>query len=141
MKEKLAKVKSWAKENWMYVAGGAATVTAVGLAIWKGLKTDNSVIDPMVIDKGKNEWMDQLKTYSSVNGNYLTVRETDAVLGYDILERNLLKEKGILTDNVEMDICDEIKANPDSEYLFSVLDKIEGFWIYVDKDGNKIEGS
>ncbi len=138
MKEK---IKAWMKENWMYVAGGAATVAAVGLAVWKGLKTDNSVIDPIVIDKGKDDWMDQLTTYSAVKGKRLTVRETDAILEYDELERALLKEKGILTYGIEADICDELLKNPDNEYMFSVLNKLEGFWTYVDEDGNKVEGS
>lgn len=131
MKEK---VKAWMKENWMYVAGGAATVTAVGLAIWKGLKTDNSVIDPMVIDKGKDDWMDQLETYCELKDKPLTVRETGAVLGYDEMARGILMSKGILTKDIEVSIYDEIKANPDNEYLFSVLDKIEGFWEHIDKD-------
>lgn len=132
MKEKIEKVKGWFKENWMYVAGGAATASVIALAIVKGIKPDDCVIDPIVIDRGKEDWMDQLFTYEkySCNDRFMTAREACAALDWNELARSYLIDKGILTKEVEKDIYNVIKADDRKmfDYLYPILD---GYGFFV----------
>lgn len=141
MKEKMEKIKVWMKENWMYVVGGTATLSVIVLAVWKGSKTDISVVKPFVIDKSKDEWMDQLNVKAKFNGQPLTVREMEAIAVFDEWHRSLMKEEGFLSDKIDADITDKIEANPDSAYIISVLDGIEGFWSELEPSEEKSEGS
>ena len=130
MKEKVEKVKGWFKENWMYVAGGAATVGVIALAIVKGVKPDDT-IDPLVIDQNKTDWMDQLKAPFACKGKQFTVREAFAAALLDDYQREQLKKEGILTDAHEAELVDKfVEEYPDAT---AILDQIEGFWTWIKK--------
>ena len=132
MKEKIKKVKGWFKENWIYVAGGAATVGVIALAIVKGMKPDNDAIDPFVIDRSKDDWMDQLKApFALEGGRQFTVRESFAADLLDEFQRDQLKKQGILTDELEAELVDKfVEEYPEAT---AILDQIEGFWNWKKK--------
>ena len=135
MKEKIEKAKSWFKENWAYVAGGAATVGVIALAVIKGIKADADVIDPFVIDKGNYKWMDQLTTYEKYNSSdrFMTVRETCAALDYNELVRSYLLDKNILTKDMEKDAYNSIQEN-EKEMFNYIVPILEDYGFFVKKE-------
>lgn len=131
MKEKIVKAKAWFKKNWVYVAAGATTAGVIALAIVKGIKPDSDVIDPLVIDRGKDDWMDELKAPFVYKDRQFTVREAFAAALLDEYERSQLKQEGIFTDAHEANLVDKfVKEYPEQT---AVLDQIEGFWTWIKK--------
>lgn len=129
MKEKIEKAKTWFKKNWVYVTAGATTAGVIALAIVKGMKSDGDVIDPLVIDRGKDDWMDELKAPFVYKDRQFTVREAFAAALLDEYERRQLKQEGIFTDAHEADLVDKfVEEYPEQT---AVLDQIEGFWTWI----------
>lgn len=128
MKEKM---KTWFKKNWMYVTIGAASAGAIALAIINGFKEDTS-IDPIVIDKSTDEWMDKLTIPGmEFKGKELTVMEAVCIGELDSYLRDRMKSNGLLTDEMEANIADDfVKQYPATT---KVLDSIDGFWIFQNK--------
>lgn len=125
----MSKFKNWLKENWLYVAGGVATAGVIAAAVIKGLKPGDSNL--LTIDTSKDDWMDlkELDTGWRVKGNPLTVRQTLACAALDDYIYEQMKDKGLLTTNIEADICDKF-AEEYSETT-KILDTIEGIWKYT----------
>ena len=131
MKEKIVKAKAWFKRNWVYVAAGATTAGVIALAIVKGMKPDSDVIDPVVIDRGKDDWMDELEAPFACKGRQFTVREAFAAALLNEYERQQLKEEGIFTGAHEADLVDKfVEEYPEQT---AILDQIEGFWSWIDE--------
>ena len=135
MKEKIEKVKSWFKENWIYAASGAATAGVIALAIIQGNKKGDAMIDPFVIDKATTDWMDQLTTGATCKGKDLTVRELISVGRLDAYTLEQLEKRGIYTP----ELACEMGTNFAKEYpaTTAVLDQIDGFWKFVNKPEEK----
>ena len=126
MKEKMEKVKSWFKENWMYVAGGATVAGAVALAIVKGIEQDDSVIEPIVIDIGTDDWKDKLMSGAYCGDYPLTVRQRIAIGDIDSYSWDYLKKHGIVTREIDQKISDDFKN--DYPEIIKILNTIDGFW-------------
>lgn len=125
----MSKIKEWLKENWLYVAGGVATAGVIAVAVIKGLKPGDSNL--LTIDTSKDDWMDskELDTGWRVKGNPLTVRQTLACAALDDYIYEQMKDKGLLTTNIEADICD--KFCEENSGTSEILDTIDGFWKYT----------
>ena len=134
MKEKIEKAKAWFKKNWVYVTAGAATAGVIVVAVVKGL-SDGGVIDPIIIDKAKEDWMDQLKTYEqySSKGKLMTVREACAALDYNELVHSYLKENGTLTKEMEKQVYRDLNEKGDLSYIKPILEKYGTFFITDEK--------
>lgn len=134
MKEKIEKAKAWFKKNWVYVTAGAATAGVIVVAVVKGL-SDGGVIDPIVIDKAKVDWMDQLKTYEqySSKGKLMTVREACAALDYNELVHSYLKENGTLTKEMEKQVYRDLNEKGDLSYIKPILENYGTFFITEEK--------
>lgn len=130
MKEKIEKAKAWFKKNWVYVTAGAATAGVIVVAVVKGL-SDGGVIDPIVIDKAKEDWMDQLKTYEQYTdkGKLMTVREACAALDYCELVHSYLKENGTLTKEIEKQAFHDLNENGKLSYIGPILEEYGTFFI------------
>lgn len=124
------KVKAWFKKNWVYVAygvGGAATIAAVVVGISTGLAQDKSVGDLLVIDKSKDDWLDQLTTPAIFKGKHMTVRQADSAFHLESFQNSRLREQGIFTDKMDADLVDEFcKRFP---YDCKVLETLEGYFV------------
>lgn len=125
----MSKIKEWLKENWLYVAGGVATAGVIAVAVIKGLKPGDSNL--LTIDTSKDDWMDskELDTGWRVKGNPLTVRQTLACAALDDYIYEQMKDKGLLTTNIEADICD--KFCEENSGTSEILDTIDGIWKYT----------
>jgi len=145
MAKKITKesVKSWFKRNWEYVlAGGTLIGIGIGSAVAVGIANkSNGMIDPITIDRAKDDWMDQLDSFHVMKntGRRLTVLEALECSCLDQYIKDNLKERGILTDNLEGDIvknfCEEFPEKA------AVLDKIEGFWHYIENEDAENQAS
>lgn len=127
----MSKFKNWMKENGLYVLGGLATAGVMAAAVIKGLKPGDSNSNLLTIDTSKDDWMDskELITGWRVKGNPITVRQTLACAALDNYIYDQMKDKGLLTTNIEADICDKF-AEEHSETT-KILDTIEGIWKYT----------
>lgn len=125
----MSKFKNWLKENGLYVLGGLATAGVMVAAVIKGLKPDYTVIDPYVIDRGKDDWMDELKTDRWIHDKELTIREALAVGDYYVYTVKQLSP----------DIDDVIDINKgflkvENPKDIEVLNSIEGPWKYTETE-------
>lgn len=127
----MSKFKNWLKENWLYVAGGVATAGVIAAAVIKGLKPGDSNSNLLTIDTSKDDWMDskELVTGWRVKGNPLTVRQSLACAALDNYIYEQMKDKGLLTTNIEADICD--KFCEEYSGTSEILDTIDGIWKYT----------
>lgn len=124
MKEK---IKLWWKKNWKYVAGGAAVAAAFGTVIYAIVNgEDSDVIDPIVIDKGTDDWMNTLTVPYTYNDANMTINQLAAVAAIDNNMHRVLVEEGILTADLEAKIndawCNKFPK------LAKYLDEIPNFW-------------
>jgi len=144
MAKKITKesVKSWFKRNWEYVlAGGTLIGIGIGSAVAVGIANkSNGMIDPITIDRAKDDWMDQLNTHcATINGKPLTVRQAGAVSHLEQYTIDTLNELGILTENHKTYIADKFcEEFPRDE---AVLNKIEGFWKYIENEDAENQAS
>ena len=122
----MSKFKNWLKENGLYVLGGLATAGVMVAAVIKGLKPDDTVIDPYVIDRGKDDWMDELKTDRWILGKELTIREALAVGDYYVYTVKQLSPD--IDDVVDINKGFLKVENPKD---IEVLNSIEGPWKYT----------
>ena len=132
MMKKITKeaAKAWLKENWAYLAAGGAFVGTVVVAVVCALNKTDDMIDPFVIDRAKDDWMDQLNSFHRMQstGKLLTVHEALECSCLDQYIKDSLRDRGVLTDQLEADICDKFcEEFPEKA---AVLDGIEGFWHY-----------
>ena len=124
----MSKFKNWLKENWLYVAGGAATASVIAAAVIKGLKPGDSNL--LTIDTSKDAWMDlkELDSRWSYKGKKLTVRQAlcDGMFCNYMVEKTM--ERGLLPDPIRIEICEQFAE--EHEDKFNVLNTIEGFVEY-----------
>ena len=136
MAKKITKesVKAWLKENWAYLAAGGAFIGTVIIAAVCAMNNEDTVIDPYVIDRAKDDWMDKLMTDHRMKktGEYLTVRQALECSCLDQYIKEDLNHRGILTQELEAEICDRFCEEwPEKA---AVLDGVEGFWHYLGND-------
>ena len=126
MEEKFEKVKSWFKKNWVYVVSGAAAASAIALAVVNGMRPDEDVGEPIVIDISKDDWKDQLMSGAYCADQPLTVRQRIAIGDIDSYAWDYLKKNGIITREIDQ----EISTNFEKDYpgVVKVLNTIEEFW-------------
>lgn len=102
MAKKITKegIKNWFRNNWAYVVAGEAVIATIVLAVLSGKTNDSGVIDPYVIDRAKDDWMDELYTGARWNGKELTVRQIicDDHLNCCIIDA--ARENGVLTSEI-----------------------------------------
>ena len=81
MKEETkTKVKSWFKKNWAYVVIGAVAVGTVVVSVMSNDSSDETPVDPYVIDRSKDDWMDILKV--PYLDSKITVRQASNLCNY-----------------------------------------------------------
>lgn len=140
MAKKITKegIKNWFRNNWAYVVAGEAVIATVVLAIVSGKTNDSGVIDPYVIDRAKDDWMDEFESQMimGTTGKRMTVKQALALGCLECDAIDYLRDKGILTKEMEIDIVEQFEK--DDPYSMSVLDTIEGFWSY--SEDNSAEG-
>lgn len=126
----MSKFKNWLKENWLYVAGGAATAGVITAAVIKGLKPGDSNSNLLTIDTSKDDWMDskELKTHWAFKDkdNELTVRQALCCGMADSYVCDEMVDRGLLTDELKLEIG--TKFVQEHEDIASVLNTIEGYW-------------
>lgn len=133
----MSKIKEWLKENWLYVAGGAATAGVMAAAVIKGLKPGDPNSNLLIIDTSKDDWMDskELHTWWYVDGpdsRELTVKEALCLGIFDGVIYDKMKKRGLLTADLEEELNQEFSKEHSGVY--NVLDNIEGFWKYTETE-------